>query len=80
MILFLSIVRRQFLVFSREIRIILRMNLGFFQTLEGLFRFLEITKRHGLEIGGAFFPFSKRWVNTPFKFKNMFYLYNRPRI
>ena len=41
---------------------------GFFRPWKAFFRFLEITKRHGLEIGGTFFPFSKRWVNTPFKF------------
>ena len=43
----------------------LKMNYGF-QTSEGLFRFPEITKRHGLETGGAFSSFSKGWVNTLF--------------
>jgi len=57
-----------------------QMNFGFFGPWKTLFRFLEITKRHGLEIGGAFFPFSKRWVNTPFKLKKLFILINRPRI
>ena len=45
---------------SRNSNHLFKDELWFFQTLEGLFRFLEITKRHGLEIGGAFFPFFKK--------------------
>jgi hypothetical protein len=50
-----------------------QMNFEFFRPWKALFRFLEITKRHGLEIGGAFFPFSKRWVNKPLKLKHVYF-------
>jgi hypothetical protein len=58
MIQFFRLSNDNYLVFSREIRIF-SDEIGVFRPWKILFRFLEITKRHGLEIGGAFFPFQK---------------------
>ncbi len=53
----------------REIRITSLMNFGFFRSLKALIRFLEITQRYGLEIGGAFYPFFKKVGKHTIKFK-----------
>jgi hypothetical protein len=52
-------------VFSREIRII--------SDEFEFFRPCTLPKDMVLEIGGAFLPFSKRWVNTPFKLKHVYF-------